>query len=339
MKRPPEDERDPHINPAALYEQGLRLYESGGLPKGDSTGWPVLDELYTVGRGQWTVVTGTPGSGKSEFIDALCVNLAERADWLFAVYSPENFPPSTHLIKLVEKRMRKPFGEGRTQRMTKHEYGTGAAWVLERFIWLDPALKTPEALIDTALSYGTYDPTRKCGIVLDPWNTLEHKRGGMNETDYVSFVLSEVTKLCRSTNAHIWLVVHPAKIPRNKDGTRPVPSPYDISGSAHWYNKADNIVTVHRDQVEQGQNLEVHVQKVRFKHIGHPGVAVLKHDRVTGRYFEHPMIDPPIDPHTGKPEMYADPERGATPPTAIDREIRTQGPAPVPEEAWAEGRE
>lgn len=319
------DERDPHVNPAALFEEAAMLYDTGGLPKGDATGWDVVDDLYTVGRGQWTVVTGTPGSGKSEFIDAMCVNLAERGDWLFAVYSPENFPCSTHLVKLVEKRIRKPFGEGVTQRMTKVEYKDGAAWVLDRFIWLDPDLKTPETLIETALSYGRYyDSPKKLGIVLDPWNTLEHKRGGMNETDYVSFVLSEVTKLCRSTGAHIWLVVHPAKIPRNKDGTRPVPTPYDISGSAHWYNKADNIITVHRDQVEQGQNVEIHVQKVRFKHIGHPGVAVLKHDKVTGRYFEHPMIDPPVDRFTGRPELYADPERAQKPPPPFDREAEVE---------------
>lgn len=309
--QPASDERDPHINPVGLYQEALMLYQHGGLPRGALTGWSTVDELYTVAAGQWTAVTGTPGSGKSEFVDALLVNLAERGEWLFAVYSPENYPVSTHLVKLIEKRIRKPFGEGKTQRMTRREYDSGAMWVLDRFLWLEPALKSPEHLIQSALTYST---NKRMGIVLDPWNTLEHQRGGMNETDYVSFVLSEVTKLCRSTNAHVWLVVHPAKIPRNKDGTRPVPSPYDISGSAHWYNKADNIITVHRDQVEQGQNVEVHVQKVRFKHVGHPGVAVLKYDKVTGRYFEHPMVDPPLDRVTGRAEQYADPERGVTPP-------------------------
>jgi F0F1-type ATP synthase alpha subunit len=41
------------------------LYRAGGLPAGASTGWKSLDELYSVGLGQWTLVTGTPGSGKS----------------------------------------------------------------------------------------------------------------------------------------------------------------------------------------------------------------------------------------------------------------------------------
>ncbi len=288
------------VDLAELYEQTLRLHAAGGLPRGASTGWPMLDELYTVAPGQWTVVTGTPGSGKSEWLDALLINLAERADdWLFALYSPENFPTAGHLAKLLEKRVRKPFNEGVTPRMSPQECGDAAVWALERFMWLDTALKSPEVLLETALSYG---PGRRLGVVLDPWNTLEHQRGGMNETDYVSFILTEVQKMARAANAHVWLVVHPAKIPRNKDGTRPVPTPYDISGSAHWYNKADNILTVHRDQSTGSQDVEIHVQKVRFKHIGHPGLVTLKYDKVVGRYFQ--WDGPQIEG-----EFYADPQR------------------------------
>lgn len=302
--------RDTHVDPLRLYEAGLRLYRRGGLSPGASTGWPGVDAFYTVGLGQWTVVTGVPGSGKSEWLDALLVNLAEADDsWLFAVYSPENFPTATHLVKLVEKRIRKPFSQGPTPRMTEQEYADGCAWVLEHFLWLDTDLRSPESLLSAALSYGS---GKRLGVALDPWNTLEHQRGGMSETDYISLVLTDVTRLARETKAHVWLVVHPAKLPRNKDGTRPIPTPYDISGSAHWYNKADNVITVHRVQGEPSQEVEIHVQKVRFKHLGSPGVAVLRHDRVIGRYFE--WTGPNI-----AGEFYADPQRGLPPPV-IDPE-------------------
>lgn len=284
-----------------LIERAHALYRSGGMPRGASTGWPGLDEFYTVQPGQWTVVTGIPGSGKSEWLDALLVNLAEASDWRFALYSPENYPVETHLVKLVEKRVRKPFGRGPTERMNEIELADAFEWVTSRFWWLEPELKSPEELIAIALE-DVQLSSRKFGIVLDPWNTLEHNRGGMNETDYVSFILTEVTKLARTWNAHIWLVVHPAKIPRNKDGTRPVPTPYDISGSAHWYNKADNIVCVHRDQADrESQDVEIHVQKVRFKHVGRVGLWTLKYDRTVGRYFEAPTMF--------RSERYADPER------------------------------
>jgi twinkle protein len=296
-----------------LYTAGLALYRSGGLRPGSSTGWRGLDEFYTVAPSQWTVITGIPGSGKSEFLDAMLVNLAEREPWTFAVYSPENCPTETHLVKLIEKRMRKPFGQGVTERMTEQEYSDGAFWVMERFFWLSPEMKTPDELIAAAVRH-QHDGCR-FGVVLDPWNTLEHQRGSMSETDYISFILTEVTQLCRAAKAHIWLVVHPTKIQRNKDGTRPVPTPYDISGSAHWYNKADNIITVHREQAvpaagepDRRFEVDVHVQKVRFKHCGHVGGTRLHYDKVTGRYF-----DPPSGTVYG--EQYIDPERSQQPPT------------------------
>jgi twinkle protein len=295
-----------------LIADGAALYRSGGLRRGSLPGWGCMNSLYTVAPGMWTVITGTPGSGKSEWLDSLLVNLAESEDWEFCIYSPENYPVSTHLVKLVEKRMRLPFGEGPNKRMTLKQYHEGAAWVAEHFFWIEPELRTPLDLIETGLAYR--QTGKKLGIVLDPWNTLEHDRRGMSETDYVSFILTEVTKLARASHAHIWLVAHPAKLQRNRDGTRPVPTPYDIAGSAAWYAKADNILCVHRDQAEGGQDVEIHVQKIRFKHIGSVGFATLKYDKVVGRYFDYDGCGIPG-------EQYADPERGQEPPVALgDRE-------------------
>jgi twinkle protein len=129
---------------------------------------------------------------------------------------------------------------------------------------------------------------RKCGIVIDPWNQLEHYRpAGISETEYVSMTLSLVINWVRERNCHLWLVAHPSKMQRNKDGNLPVPTPHDVSGSAHFWNKADNCITVARDQRDyQKQDVDIHVQKVRFKHIGHIGIATLMYDRVTGRYHE-----------------------------------------------------
>jgi twinkle protein len=272
------------VDPTSLIDEGARIYASGGLTRGSSTGWPMLDNNYTVKTGQWTVVTGMPGSGKSEFLDAMFINLAENDDWEFCMYSPENWPVSTHLIKLTEKHVRKPFNPGPTPRMSLKEYQEGSRWVTERFYWIDPEMKTPDELIKKGLSYRQRG--RKLGILLDPWNTLDHERQGMNETDYISTILTQVTRLARRSNAHIWLVAHPTKIPRGKDNKRPVPTPWDISGSAHWWNKADNCLCVHRDQDgTENPAVSVHVQKVRFKFCGRIGTVDLQYDRITGRYF------------------------------------------------------
>lgn len=52
-----------------------RMYEKG-LPPGAKPGWPSLNQLSTFQPGQWTVVTGIPGNGKSELLDAILINLA-----------------------------------------------------------------------------------------------------------------------------------------------------------------------------------------------------------------------------------------------------------------------
>jgi twinkle protein len=291
-----------------ISERCQRLYELG-LPPGDSTGWPLIDAHFTVALRQWTLVTGIPGTGKSEWVDALAVNLAERHNWDFAFYSPENYPTETHLAKLAEKRVRKPFGKGPNDRMTPEELDAAMTWLCDHFVWLKPEYKDYHSLLEAAQPFRRRG--RKFAVVLDPWNTLEHLRPReLSETEYVGAALTKITNWCREKQLHIFVVAHPAKLQRDASGKRPVPSPYDIHGSAHWYNKADNIVTIHRDQAEQSQDVQIHIQKVRFKHIGKPGVVTLKYDRVVGRYFEAP--------HARAGEDYMDPERSCKPPVAED---------------------
>jgi len=129
----------------------------------------------------------------------------------------------------------------------------------------------------------------------------------MTETEYVSVVLTELTNVLRGPDgdgAHVFLVAHPQKMYRDKVGKYHIPTGYHISGSAHFFNKADNIICVHREKGEHTQEVHVITQKVRFKHVGRYGATVLRYDKVIGTYFEWPGSDG---------EFYADPERGCVP--------------------------
>jgi twinkle protein len=289
--------------PSDLHERVQALHKAGGYPRGDYTGWRCLNRLYTVAPGQWTVVTGTPQSGKSEFLDAMSVNLAEDKGWRFAVYSPENHPVETHVAKLAEKHARMPFGEGPTRPMNADECADATAWVLRHYHFIRPMDNdfSPGALVAIGMSYKPKDCAR-WGCILDPWNTLEHDRKGMSETDYVSHMLTHVGRMTREAQMHTWMVVHPKQLRRDRNGDFPTPHPYDISGSAHWFNKADNIICVHREKTEGNLKVEIHVQKVRFKHIGHIGLVELTWQPATGRYEEQPHV---WDATAGKPERYA----------------------------------
>lgn len=272
---------------AEIRTKVKELWEMGGLPKGAPVGWPSVNELYTVATGQWTLITGTPGSGKSEWLDAVMVNLAKLGGWHFVIYSPENHPLQLHHAKIIEKYIGKPFNPGPTERLDKVELDEAEEWMAGKFHFAKPDRPDIVSILDEANKYANLT-ARKCGIVIDPWNQLEHHRPqGMSETEYVSQTLSEVINWTRERNCHLWLVAHPSKMQRDKEGKLPVPTPSDVSGSAHFWNKADNCITVWRDQKDyHKQDVDIHVQKVRFKHIGRVGLATLMYDRVTGRYHE-----------------------------------------------------
>jgi twinkle protein len=123
------------------------------------------------------------------------------------------------------------------------------------------------------------------GLVIDPWNELEHDRNGKSETDYISECLTKLRRFTRRTQIHTWLIAHPQKMLKNKEGKYDVPTPYDISGSAHWRNKADFCICVHRDNLTVNE-IDVYIQKVKFKHLGKIGRVHFDYEWTTGRFKE-----------------------------------------------------
>jgi twinkle protein len=71
---------------------------------------------------------------------------------------------------------------------------------------------------------------------------------------------------------------------------------YDISGSAHFINKADNGIVIHRPYtgtaaVSEGKDTrltQILVRKVRNKVAGSIGDVMLSYDKATGRYVDVP---------------------------------------------------
>lgn len=278
-----------------LSERIRALYEHG-WEKGVSTGWDEVDQLYTVRPGEFTVVTGMPNSGKSNWLDALLVNLARDHGWQFAVFSPENQPLEDHMARMCEKWAGAPFEEGPTPRMDRDSLRMAMEWAGNHFSWIlpdDDTDWTVETVLDRAKALVFRKGIR--GLVIDPWNELEHAPPhGLTETIYTGQVLKHVRQFARRQGVHVWIVAHPQKLYRDKDsGNYPVPTLYDISGSANWRNKADNGIVVWRDFGSAATPIEIHVQKVRFRQIGKLGCAKLKYAGATQTYsclsFDHPL--------------------------------------------------
>lgn len=264
-------------------EEDINTMLEFGMVQGEPTGWGSVNQLYTPAPGQWTLVTGIPSMGKSEWLDALAVNIAENAGWVFGVCSPENQPISWHAAKLMEKRMGERLVAGQ---VNQQKFREAKEWLNQHFHFIMPEEPSLDSVLNKAKALVRRHGMK--GLIIDPFNELDHtkRKDGVSETEYVSTFLTQMRKFARENNIHIWLVAHPAKLMKERNGEYPVPDGYTVSGSAHFYNKADNIIAVHRDVKNPNAATEVHVQKIRSRWLGKRGIAYLKWRPECGRFKE-----------------------------------------------------
>lgn len=268
------------FNANDIEDEILNFYNNG-LPKGSGIGMAEFDMYLRFQEGYLTTITGIPGHGKSEFLDFILCKLNISHDWKTALYSPENHPLELHFSKFAEKITGKPF-EG-MNRMSPADLRQMIDYHAKNFFFINPKENfTLDNILDSVRSL-----VRKKGIkafVIDAWNKLDHQYT-TSETKYISEQLDKITMFCEKNKVHCFLVAHPTKISKNKDtGLYDIPNLYSISGSANFYNKTANGLTVYRNY-ETGQT-EIYIQKVKFKHWGQTGTLHLGWDGINGRYYK-----------------------------------------------------
>ncbi len=271
-------------SPAWLSSQVQELYKTG-IQAGVSPGWLSLAQHWTLKPGEWTLVTGIPSHGKSSFMNAVMVNTAKIHDWKWLIWSAESMPHELHIADLLEQYTGLPFNEGPHPRMTPRQMERGLDWISEHFRFIAPPQEqeTVERLVRAAEASSPWHN----GLYIDPWNELNHGfvESKISETEYVSRSLKRLRRYASNHNVHVVIVAHPMKLQKDREGKYPIPTPYDVAGSAHWRNKADCALTVWRDEAKPGETT-VYVQKIRRKAVGRIGAVELKYDVVTGRYSE-----------------------------------------------------
>ena len=275
---------------AADLHGDLRALFDNGFGPGAETGW----EECTYERRRNIIVTGTPGAGKSEWVDELVLRLCLRHQWKIGFFSPENIPIVYHLRKLIEKLTGHRFQNGCG--MTEGLLARSEEFLAENVSHI--SLKgnaTPDRVLAKARELVV---RRGCRIfVFDPLNRFDHEPApGQTETQYISNLLNKFTEFATQYNCLLILVAHPRKMNRNPTtGATPRVEMYDINGSADFYNKADYGIVVERDK-EIGIT-RVYVDKVKFKHLGVGGVATFVYDPVNGRYLPcEESHDPAVPP-------------------------------------------
>lgn len=264
------------------FETSLDALFENGMQKGLVIGHENFDKYCSFETKRLCIVTGIPGSGKSEFIDEIAERLNMRYQWRFAYFSPENAPLAYHASKLIEKFTGKKFDK---KHLNPGEYRQVKEHLEKDFFFISPA---SDFKLDTILDKAKSLVRRKGikALVIDPYNRLESQSTGrMSETLYISETLDKLTAFAQRYDLMIILMAHPTKLPKNKDGKIEAPTLYDISGSANFFNKADFGIVVHRDR--DNNIVEVHIQKVKFRHLGEPGLALFKYNINNGRYVPY----------------------------------------------------
>lgn len=284
-------------------------------PSGYSTGWKCLDEHYRPMLGQLNIITGIPSHGKSQLVDALLVNLWKNHHWRAVVFSPESYPLKEYLGRLAEKLFGKTCKESDVRKwkalgydaeqMTDEEADKAPGYLQDGFSWVQPELDGEGHTLESLLEFARTEIYRFGAkvLVIDPFNEIEHHiPRGMAKTDYIGLSLMKIRRFARYHQVCVFVVAHPTKLERRPEKfeddkgkahvlmVEPMPTAYDIEGSANWYNKADNILVVWRDKYAEirggDPNLNtVEIQKIKNKSTGRPGTIQLRWDPPTGRYL------------------------------------------------------
>ena len=229
-------------------------------------GWPELDDLFKFYPGQFVVVTGKAGQGKSTFMLNALVKLAYESGIVSFLYVPENEVNLRDKIRRLWPRDDVSF-----------EFLSKTKFIIQTSIRDDaqPAHTMPWILHRAA----SVVESHKVEIVfIDPWNELDRaKPRDMLLTDYIGECIMQIKDFCRSLGVIVVLCAHPTKAV-NENGGR-IPHLSDIEGSMNWYNKCDNGLIIVR---EEGNSARVISAKVREIGAGRLGACHFTVDQQTG---------------------------------------------------------
>jgi twinkle protein len=175
--------------------------------------------------------------------------------------------------------------------MDDAEIADAEAWLGNHITMIVSDAEDQAPTLDWLLERARYAVLRDgtTDFLIDPWNEVEHQRGTASETDYIGRALQRLKAFALRYGCNVWIVAHPAKPPPLKPGEkRAAPGPYDISGSAHFANKADVGITLHGSG---GNSVVVHVWKCRHRRWGRRDTeALLEFEPAIGRYSS-PALD------------------------------------------------
>jgi twinkle protein len=265
-------------------EDEVTDFVRNGFKRGFQIGLHNFDNIFSTYTKQFITVTGVPSSGKSDFVDQMCVGYNKEYGWKTAFASPENAPTYLHAHKL----MRKVWGD----MPNKGDIG-GDKWnqvanhVNDNFFFIDMERYT----LESVLRKGAELVKRKgikC-LVIDPYNKVRDTECQTEDVNrYTMEYLTKIETFAKKYDVLVFIVAHPTKMYKGQDGKIEEPTMYNIKGGGEWYDASYHGLLVHRDY--EAKTTKVKVLKVKFQNLGENGAeAHFTWEPRSGCFVPHEM--------------------------------------------------
>jgi len=243
-------------------EADLLDFVHNGFKPGYQVGLENFDRIFSTYTSQFITVTGIPSSGKSDFVDQMCIGYNRNYGWKTAYASPENKPNFLHAHKLIRKTWegmptKDDVGSAKWKQVTEH--------INDNYYFIDMDRYT----LENVLRKGAELVKRKgikC-LVIDPFNKIRDvdcKTEDVNR--YTMEYLTKIETFAKKYDVLVMVVAHPTKMYRDKDGQIEEPTMYSIKGGGEWYDASYHGLLVHRNY--EAKTVKVKVLKVKFQNLG-----------------------------------------------------------------------
>ena len=246
-------------------EDEITDFVRNGFKKGYQVGLSNFDDIFSTYTGQFITVTGIPSSGKSDFVDQMVVGYNNNYGWKTAFASPENAPTYLHAHKLMRKTWQ---GMPSSKDIHGDKWNRVANHVNDNYFFIDMERYT----LESVLRKGAELVKRKgikC-LVIDPFNKVRDvdcKTEDVNR--YTMEYLTKIETFAKKYDVLVFVVAHPTKMYKDKDGRMEEPTMYNIKGGGEWYDASYHGILVHRNYEEK--TVKAKILKVKFQNLGENG--------------------------------------------------------------------